>query len=290
MSPEDVLLHESRVRTRQVVLAVAAGALLLIAAAIQLTGPHTSVNEETLSLLTFNKRFPIDLISAVINSIATFAAGATLVFLWRCTYDRNPEKVRPYVRWIVIVGVVLDGVIAIAYAVILSVKAHDFATTGDQTYQQANNLTGGQGLLILQLFGFLGALLVAVGFVLVSVQAMNAGLLSRPMGYLGMFAGALILFQVFQLPIIQCGWLLAVGYLISGRWPSGVPPAWRSGRAEPWPSSAEVRNRRAAEASARPSKRGRSAPDASATPDVEDAQAAARTRANTPKRKRKRRS
>ena len=290
MSPEEALLYESRVRARQVVVAVAAGALLLIAAAIQLTGPHTSVNEETLSLLTFNKRFPIDLISAVINAVATFGAGWTLLFLWQCTYNRNPEKVKPFVRWLVIVGTVLDGLIAIAYAVILSVKAHEFATTGSQTYAQANHLTGGQGLLFLQLFGFLGALLVAVGFVLVSVQAMNAGLLSRPMGYLGMFAGALILFQVFQLPIIQCGWLLALGYLISGRWPSGVPPAWRSGRSEPWPSSAEVRNRRAAAATAAPAKRGRKDPVVSSTPDAEDTEAAARTRANTPKRKRKRRN
>ena len=80
---------------------------------------------------------------------------------------------------------------------------------------------------------------------LVSLHAMNAGLLTRFMGYLGMFAGALVLFQIIQVPVVQAYWLVAVAYLISGRWPTGIPPAWRSGRAEPWPSSAELRARRA---------------------------------------------
>ena len=66
------------------------------------------------------------------------------------------------------------------------------------------------------------------------------------MGYLGIFAGVLVLFQIIQIPVVQGYWLAALGYLFSGRWPSGVPPAWRQGRAEPWPSSAEMRARRAA--------------------------------------------
>lgn len=290
-SPEETLLYESRLRTRQVIVAVVAGVLLFVAAAIQLTGAHTSVNEGTLSLLTFNKRFPLDLISSVISAIATLAATWTLVFLWQAARNRNPEKVRPFIRTLVLVGGVLDAVVAVAYAAVLSAKAHDFATTGDQTYAEYNRLVGGSGLLILQLVGFFGALLVAIGFVLVSLHAMNQGLLSRFMGYLGMFAGALVLFQILQLPVVQSYWLLAVAYLMSGRWPSGVPPAWRSGRAEPWPSSAEMRTRRAA-ASGRGAGRGvpRPQPATAGAPETATAEGAAgRTRAATPKRKRKRR-
>lgn len=307
MSPQEILAHEARVRPRYVVAAVLAGVLLIIAAVIQLSGPHASVNELTVDLLTANKRFPLDLIASVLNAIAALAAAAVLVYLWQAARNRNPEKVKPYIRIIAILSGVLTAVAGIAYAIIVAVKVHEFATTGAQTYDEASRLTNGGGLLALQLLGQAAALLVAIAFVLVSLQAMNQGLLSRFMGYLGMFSGALFLFQITQVPVVQAYWLFAVGYLVSGRWPTGVPPAWRSGRAEPWPSSAEMRNRRAAAAGAGAgrgaaprgggggaaggllggllSPRPKPAPEPQASaPAVEG-----RTRANTPKRKRKRR-
>jgi hypothetical protein len=120
---------------------------------------------------------------------------------------------------------------------------------------------------------------------------MNQGLLTRFMGYLGMFAGALVLFQITQVPVVQTFWLLAIAYLVSGRWPTGVPPAWRSGRAEPWPSSAEMRARRAAEAGDRPRRGAKPrAPVPAIEPEAATAPANGRTRASTPKRKRKRRN
>jgi len=133
---------------------------------------------------------------------------------------------------------------------------------------------------------------VAVAFVLVSLAAMNQGLLTRFMGYLGMFAGALVLFQITQVPVVQTFWLLAIAYLISGRWPTGVPPAWRSGRSEPWPSSAEMRARRAADMSERRQRGGATPSKPAAKPQPEPAAAPVneRTRATTPKRKRKRRN
>jgi hypothetical protein len=315
MSPEEILAHEARVRMRYAVLAVVAGVLLIIGAVIQLSGPHTSVNELTLDLLTANKRFPLDLIAAVLNALAGLAAAAVLVYLWRSARDRNPERVRPYVRIIAIAAGVLTAVAGIVYAIVVAIKVHEFATTGAQTYDEANRLTSGGGLLALQLLGQAAALLVAVAFVLVSLQAMNQGLLSRFMGYLGMFAGALFLFQITQVPVVQAYWLLALAYLISGRWPTGVPPAWRSGRAEPWPSSAEMRTRRAAAAAAGGGRVGsagtraaggrggggggfgglfgpRAKPTPAPAPEAPPAGAAVegRTRATTPKRKRKRRS
>jgi hypothetical protein len=94
--------------------------------------------------------------------------------------------------------------------------------------------------------------------------------------------------------VVQTYWLLAIAYLISGRWPTGVPPAWRSGLAEPWPSSARMRAQRAAggdtgDRRQRGAKKSQpvaaaEAPEAAAAPVTE------RTRAATPKRKRKRRN
>jgi hypothetical protein len=294
VTPEETLIYESRVRDRRVVVAVLAGVFLVLASVLQLSGPHTKVDELTVDLLVANQRFPLDLIAAIINAIASLAIAWTLVSLYQSAHARDPAKVRPYVKYIAIVAGSLAALAGVVYAVVVAIKVHEFATTGAQTYTEANHLTSGPGLLGLQLLGQLAALLMAVAFVLVSLQAMNTGLLSRFMGYLGMFAGALVLFQITQVPVVQCYWLLALAYLISGRWPTGVPPAWRSGAKEPWPSSAEMRTRRAAAASARAeTRRGRGAkPATAAGPEVEAAEAvtAPRTRASTPKRKRKRRT
>ncbi len=186
---------------------------------------------------------------------------------------------------------------------IVATKVHEFATTGAQTYQEADHLTSGAGLLLLQLVGQLAALLVAVAFVMVSLQAMNQGLLTRFLGYLGMFSGALVLFQITQVPVVQCFWLFAVAYLVSGRWPTGLPPSWLSGRPEPWPSGAEARAARAAAgrgggggggggrgARVRPTRTGAPATQAAgANGSAGDAEIPGRTRSATPKRKRKHR-
>jgi hypothetical protein len=103
------------------------------------------------------------------------------------------------------------------------------------------------GLLVTaQLINLPGLLALAIGIVLVSLNAMRTGLVTRFMGVLGMITGALLVFPLGSpLPIVQCFWLLMLGVLFLGRWPGGTPPAWRSGEAMPWPSAAQVREERA---------------------------------------------
>ena len=303
MSVDQQLLYEARVRPRQAAIAAAAGALLVIAAAVQLSGVHTKVNELTLDLITAHKRFPLDLIGAIINGVGLFALAATLVFLYEVTRARNPE-VRPYLRWLALAGGVLAGLSGIAYAALIASKASDFVSHGAQTYPEANHLTGSGALLALPFLGQAAALVLAVGFVLVSLNAMRVGLLTRFMGYLGIFTGILVLFPIGSpVPVVQAFWLIALAYLLTGRWPSGVPSSWRSGRSEPWPSSAAMREQRMAAAG----RGGGSGRDRTAggkgtaakgagkvsrqeiEESVSSSSPAARTRAGTPKRKRKRR-
>jgi hypothetical protein len=135
---------------------------------------------------------------------------------------------------------------------------------------------------------YAGELALAVSFVLVSLQAMRAGLLTRFMGYLGIIAGILVLFVITPVPIVQAYWLVGLGVLFAGRWPSGMPPAWQTGRVERWPSSQELREQRMRERGgngARPSGRQKPAREPVATATAAPKQ----TRATTPKRKRKRR-
>src|SRR5579859_4129627 len=290
MNADQQLLYEARVRNRNAVIAGLAGILLVLAAAVQLGGPHTKVDELTVDLITANKRFPLELIAAVINALGSLAVAWTLNFVYSCARARNPD-VRPYVRIIAIAGGVLSAITGVAYAIVDAIKVHEFVSTGSQTYDEANRLTSSSGLLALQLVGQAAALLLAAGFVLVALNAMRTGLLTRFMGYLGIFAGVLVLFQVTQIPVVQGYWLAALGYLISGRWPSGLPPAWQTGRSEPWPPSAQMRARRAAAAGGRGAQPARK-PGPTPEPQPAGAPAAvpARTRASTPKRKRKRRS
>lgn len=288
MNPEQTLTYEARVRNRQVVMAALAGILLVGAAAIQLGGPHTKVDELTVDLIVANRRFPLDLIAAVVNAVASLAIAGTLSHLMVCVRNRNPDT-KPYIRILGIVGGLVAAITGVVYAILVAVKVHQFVTTGAQTYSEANHLTNAPGLLILQLLGQLGALLLAVAFVLVALNAMRVGLLSKFMGYLGVFAGVLILFQITQIPVVQGYWLAALAYLLSGRWPTGMPPAWTTGRAEPWPSSAEMRARRAAGGGGTPKRQPQAQPVPSAEPQPAGAPIPGRTRSTTTKRKRKRR-
>jgi hypothetical protein len=283
MSVDDRLLYESRVRVRQVTLAVVAAALLVVAALIQVTGPHAKVNELTLDLITVHKRFPRDVIGAAINAGGLFALAGALSYLFGAARARN-QQTQPFIRILPIAGGVLAGIAGLAYAILIAVKANQFVTTGSQTYQEANHITSSAGILILQLCGQLGALLLAIGFVLVSLGAMRVGLLSKFMGYLGIFAGILVLFQITPVPVVQAYWLLALAYLISGRWPTGVPPAWRSGQAEPWPSSSALRQQRAAKSAG-----GRAKPSPTRAPQPVGASAGSAPSSDASKRKRKRR-
>jgi hypothetical protein len=117
------------------------------------------------------------------------------------------------------------------------------------------------------------------------------GLLTRFLGYLGIFAGVMVIIPVVQLPVVQAYWLGAIAYLLTGRWPSGVPKAWSTGRAEPWPSAAAMREQRAEgiRRQGRPKPGGRKAAPVPEPEKEPETVAARTTRANTSKRKRKRR-
>jgi hypothetical protein len=320
MSAEAQLQYEGRVHNRQAVIALAAGVLVIAGSIVGLVGPHAKVNELTLGLITDHKRGYLDVISGVLDALFQIATAVTLVFLYRCSKARRPEA-PTFMPVLAVVGAALSAICAIVNPIVLHSKVNTFVTTGAQTYDEASRLTGGSGLLALQIGAQVGALLLALGVVLIALQAMRVGLLPRPLGYVGIFAGVLILFPIIVVPVVQMGWLLAVGYLISGRWAGGMPPAWRTGNAEPWPSSNETRARRAAAAEEARAKRAagkrgggagkrggaagkRGSPGAergaAATVSTADApaidgdasepQQPERTRAGTPKRKRKRRN
>jgi hypothetical protein len=139
--------------------------------------------------------------------------------------------------------------------------------------------------------------------VIISLNAMRVGLLTRFMGVLGIIVGVTFVLPLDQQGIIRVFWLGALGFLILGRWPS-VPKAWSTGEAEPWPSQQQLREQRAAArggdappptAPGRGSARrepsaAKAPPPAPPTPRRPDPAAAGTDHSSSKKKKRKRRT
>jgi hypothetical protein len=288
MTADEQLIYEARVRPRQAVIAGVAAVGLIGASITQLVGPHSKVNELTIGLITEHKRAGLDLTGAGVQAIGSLALAATLVFLFGATKARNP-RLPGFLKILAIVGGVTAAIAGLVSAVLIAIKSGQFVKNGDQTYEQAHHLTSSAAFVAPQILVQAAALLVAIAFVMICLQAMRVGLLTRFLGYLGIFAGVMVIIPVVQLPVVQAYWLASVAYLLTGRWPSGVPKAWSSGRAEPWPSASELREQRAEgirRQGGRPKPGRKPAPEPEPKPEPV---AARTTRAGTPKRKRKRR-
>ena len=294
MTTVDHVSRELRLRPRVALLSAAAGALLFGSIILQSVGTRASVNEVTAQLLAIHDRTGLQILGGVVNALGLVALAVTLSFLFAAAKARRPEMAQGTLI-AAVAGACLSGIAGVASALILVSKANEFATHGAQTYPQANALLSTSAVTIPQYLSLLGALGLAVGFVLINLNAMRVGLLTKFMGYLGIAAAVASVFFAGAGGIgllIEVAWLFALAYLLGGRWPSGDPPAWRTGTAVPWPSSAELREQRQ-RASGRGGAGAKTARQANGKPadtPVEPVPATTTgTRATTPKRKRKRR-
>jgi hypothetical protein len=184
--------------------------------------------------------------SSVARALGFLAIGLALTYLGRATAARRSELPRPalYLPW---VGAIVLALQAMLSALGTNAAINDFLD-GARTVDAARDLTGNSLLVLGSILDLAGRLALGAAFVLICLNAMRAGLLTRFMGVLGIIVGALLVIPLGSpLPIVQVFWLLALGALILGYWPSGIPPAWETGEARPWPSSAEVREARRAE-------------------------------------------
>ena len=284
MTTGDRLAYEARMRPRFAALAGLGGVLLFAGAIIQSIGPQAKVSELTVQLLVTDRRAGLEILGAVVNALGILALAGTLYFLFTAVKARKPEASEA--TWIVaMIGGALAAIGGIGYGVVIASKAHQFATQGLQTYPEANQLLRSGPVAVLQYGGLIGSLLLAIGFVLVALNAMRVGLLTKMLGYVGIAAAAASLLLIGSSPalLIEVFWLFGTAWLLSGRWPSGDPPAWRTGQAVAWPSSAELREERL-------KARGRGAQQSKRdTPKPESVPARTSARSPAAKRKRKRR-
>jgi hypothetical protein len=175
------------------------------------------------------------IVSGVLTALATLVYIVPLLYLYRVTRFRRPE-LPPVTRYLAIAGPVVFAICAVWFQFRQGHAADQFAAGSVKTNKHAENLLRDATTLVAALSL---AASIAMGFatLMISLNAMRAGLLSRFMGVLGVILGALFVLPLIASPIIQLFWLIALGMLFIGVWPGqGRGPAWETGEAIPWPS------------------------------------------------------
>lgn len=209
-------------------------------------------------LFIHDKAIPL-LIVALAQAITALLIAYVLLYLHRAAADRGATTPR-VARLLAMVGGVASAVGALMLQIGIMIEASDFASSSDHSTAAAHDALRGGLVVAGSGIGFFGGLALAAAFVLIAIGAMRVGLLTRFVGVLGAIVGVLLVLgpatgsSTF---IVQTFWLLMAGMLILGRWPRGVPPAWTSGEAMPWPSQQEIREQRMA---ARAQRRGEPPP------------------------------
>jgi hypothetical protein len=309
-STEDVLRWEARQAPRAAVAAALAAVLVIgsgIATAVVFKDAPAAGLAESLarvgraggigglpSLRLPYYRFYSDheavvLLTSVAAGLGFVAVAFMLVYLGMAVGNRTAGFRRMWI-YVALGGGLLGAVATILFTVGTSVEIADFLD-GPHTVDRAADIGNGSVLVTAQLIGIpgtqaigLASLALGLGWVVICLNAMRVGLLTRFMGVLGIICGALIVLPILSpLPIVQTFWLGAMALLLLGRWPNGVPPAWSTGESRPWPSQQEAREARR--------RGGAPAPEPDPEPDDEPAaQSAGRPHPASKKKKRKRRA
>ena len=172
---------------------------------------------------------------AIVAAVGTALIAVALGYLFRATDARR--DVPRIALFLALLGPIASAVAPVLYRIGVDTNAGDYLD-GDLSTKGAHDVvsnslsTAGSAL---QIFG----LLTAAAFVLISLNAMRAGLLTRFLGVLGIICGVLLVFTLGNASaspiIIEVFWLVALGLIILQRLPN-VPPAWKTGTAVPWPS------------------------------------------------------
>lgn len=283
MTTAETLQAEARERPRIAIVSLAAALFTLLGSLVGRIAAGAPPDNLPGALLFVHEHQASQYASAACSVVGAVAIAFVLDFLYRAAKARNPAlpwQIRP----LPFVGGFGVAVFAVASQIALGVNVGHFATEGSQTYEEARAAIDAG---VPQLFGVLVQLALALAIVLISVNAMRVGLLTRFLGYLGVISGALFLLMLVPIPIVQVYWLGALALLFLGRSPSGTPPAWQSGEAMPWPSAAEMREQRVRDAEAR--RGGGDVVEGQAAEPADDELNGNGPGSSTPKRKRKKR-
>src|SRR3954451_3413904 len=214
------------------------------------------------------------LVSGILTGVGMLAFIPPLLYLYAVTRYRRAE-LPPVTRILIFLGPILFAICSVWFQFRQAHAADQFMASTVKTKKHAEDVLRHSTSAVAGLS--LGAsIATGLATVLISLNAMRAGLLSRFMGVLGVILGALFVLPLIASPVIQLFWLLALGALFMSLWPGGRGPAWETGEAVPWPSPQRGLQRADEE------------PEPEAEPEQAEAEAEADVRQSNPRAARKR--
>jgi hypothetical protein len=256
---------ELRLRPRIGLLALASGVLYLASQVVQTVAfrnaptvslvqgitpalrgvANPQVSPKVAEIRFLSHHAAVLVVGSVVAAASLVLIAVVLGFLADAARFRRPDGPRP-ARPLAVYGALGFAVLSIAHQVIAAISTHKFVTGHDFTNHAADQaIRTGTALTVDTYLNLPVALAFGAGVVMVSMNIMRTGLVTRFMGILGCIVGVLYILPLSQsLSILTVFWLIALGTLLMGRWPSGDPPAWEAGEARPWPSQAEQREAR----------------------------------------------
>ena len=267
LEPDEQLEWEERL-ARPAGLAAIAAAVLLFAGTIiypTLTSDASS-NSAADALRRIHDTPAHAYIPGLLQTLGYLAMALPLYYLYQATKARR-EELLSATRILLFVGSVVTAIVFMAHQVIVVQAANDFAserlpvavpgtgpgdgrgvgavagvlTVGEQ--RAADLLSDKSGTPVLIALQYAGILSLAFALVLLGLNAMRAGLLSRFLGYLAITIGVLTVVPLIGpvSGVIQIFWLGAIGLIFLNRWPGGRGPAWSVAEPLPWPTAADKR-------------------------------------------------
>ena len=183
-------------------------------------------------------------VAGVLQGLAMVLIVPVLLYLFRASRYRR-EQTMPAAAVLAVLGGVTLAVATVLQKLEIIDIAHGFfpeAANAAKDVEDAaedeirDNVSAG-----LQVLGLAGAAALAFSVIVICLNSMRSGLLSRFMGVLGILFAVFLIVPLFPIPVTQIFWLCALGALFLGRWPGGRGPAWATGEAIPWPGAAEQR-------------------------------------------------
>jgi uncharacterized protein DUF4386 len=239
VSHDEQLAWEARVGKPAAVAAFAA-AFMAIASGIYLQAAARGADDADDYLREVDQHATEFIVGGVLVAVASLLMLPVLAYLYRAIRYRRGELM-PAALYLAILGTVAIAVIAVWRYVEVTSVAHDFFPfTGTDAKDAAEDELRDALPSVIQGVGLAGSIALAFAMVMISLNAMRAGLLSRFMSILGIFVGILLVIPL-GVQILQLFWFAALGVLFLDRWPGGRGPAWQTGEAIPWPGAAEQR-------------------------------------------------
>lgn len=174
-------------------------------------------------------------VSGLVSGLGMLAFVAPLYYLFRATRFRR-EELPAVMRYLVIAGPVLFAICSVWFQARQAHAADVFTSGTLKTNKHAESVLRDATTVVAGL-SLAASIATGLATLMVSLNAMRAGLLSRFMGIIGVILGGLFVLPLIASPIIQLFWVSALGLLFLAIWPGGRGPAWETGEAEPWPSA-----------------------------------------------------